>query len=66
MDRRTGLILQDPFHKDGGLIMFFGNSRRQFSLIIWLDCKRYGKNKCKKKEYNQYISGFKELKNNDL
>ena len=27
IDRSTGLILQDPFYKDGGLIKFSGNSR---------------------------------------
>ena len=42
MDRRTGLILQGPFHKDGGLIMLFGNSRIKFSEIVWLDSESYG------------------------
>ena len=31
MGRGTGLILYDPFSKDGGLIMFYGNSRINFS-----------------------------------
>ena len=34
MDRQTGLTLQDPFHKDGGLITFFKNLRIKFSYII--------------------------------
>ena len=53
-----------PFPKDGGLIMFLGNSRIKFSEIICLDCKPYGKNQYKKKEYNQSSSPFKELKKN--
>ena len=30
INRSTGLILQDPFYKDGGLIKFSGNSRIKF------------------------------------
>ena len=30
-DRWTGVISQDPYRKDGGSIMFSGNSRRKFS-----------------------------------
>ena len=45
--------------------MFSENSRIELPEIIWLDCKPYGKNQCKKKEYNQNSSGFKEFKNND-
>ena len=51
MDRWTKLTL---YHKVGGSIMFFGNSRIKF-----------GNNKYKKKEYNQHSSMFKEFKNND-
>ena len=65
MDRRSGLILQGPFHKDGGLIMLFGNSRIKFSEIIWLDSESYGKNQYMEKEYNQHCSVLKEFKNND-
>ena len=45
--------------------MFFKNSRIKFSYIICLDCEPYGKYQCKKKEYNQFSSGFKEFKIND-
>ena len=45
--------------------MYFGNSRTKFSYIIWHDCEPYGKNQCKKKEYNQHNLGFKEFINND-
>ena len=44
---------------NGGLIMFSANSRTRFSKISWLDCEQYGKNRCKKKEHNQYSSVFK-------
>ena len=54
-----------PSPKDGGSIMFFGSLRINFPSIIWLDCESYGKNKCKKKGYNQHSSGFKKFKNND-
>ena len=64
MDRQTELILQDQFHKDGRLIMFFKNSKIKFSYIIWLDCEPYGKNQYKKKEYSQKSSMFEEFKNN--
>ena len=46
----------------GGLIMFFGNSRIRFLKISWLDCEKYGKNQCKKKEHNQHSSVFKMLR----
>ena len=60
---RTGL--QDPFLKDGGSFMFFGNSGIKCPSTIWLDCEPYGKNQFKKKEYNQHSPRFKEFKNND-
>ena len=62
MDRRKGLIIQDPFHKNKGLIMFFQNSRVKLPYIIWLDCEPYEKNQYEKKEYNQHTSVFKEFK----
>ena len=41
MDRWPGLMLQELFHKDGGLIMFYRNLRIKLSKIIWLDCEPY-------------------------
>ena len=41
MDRWTGLMLQELFRKDGGLIMFYRNVRIKLSKIIWLDCESY-------------------------
>ena len=43
-----------PYHKVGGSIMFFRNSRITF-----------GNSQYKKKEYNQHSSVFKELKKNN-
>ena len=42
--------------------MFFRDWRIKFYYIIWLDCEPYGKNQCKKKEYTQHSSVFKQLK----
>ena len=39
---RTAFI--GPFHKDGGLILFFRNLRVKCSQFIWVDCEPYGKN----------------------
>ena len=64
MDRETDRqlnkndFIRTLLHK--GLIMFFGNSKINFFKIICLDCKPYGKNQYKKKEYNQYSSVLKE------
>ena len=41
MERLTGLMLQELFRKDGGLIMFYRSVRIKLSKIIWLDCKPY-------------------------
>ena len=38
--------------------MFFGNLKKRFLKIIWLDCEQYGKNLYKKKEHNQNSSVF--------
>ena len=66
MDRKTGLILWDPFDKDGGLIMFLGRKFENKIFLnylawFWAIWKEY-----KKKEHNQPSSEFKEFKNNDL
>ena len=66
MDRKTELILKDPFNKDRGLNMLFLNSRIKVLLIIWFDCESYGKNQYKKKQYKQHSSVFKELKTMNL
>ena len=64
MDRETDRQLnKNDFMRtllQRGLIMFFGNSKINFLKIICLDCKPYGKNQYKKKEYNQYSSVLKE------
>ena len=44
---------------NGGLIVFFGNSRIRFPKISWLDCGQCGKNQYKKKEHNQHSSVVK-------
>ena len=47
---------------NGGLIMFFENSRLRFFKISRLICEQYGKNQYKKKEHNHHSSVFKVLR----
>ena len=46
-------------------IMLFREFKNKLFLNSWLDSEPYGKNQCKKKEYNEHSSGFKEFKNNN-
>ena len=65
MDRKTELILKDPFNKDKR----FEHALPKFenkSFVIWFDCESYGKNQYKKKQYKQHSSVFKELKTMNL
>ena len=64
-DGQRGLILYNPFCKDGGMIMFFENLRIKFSQIICLNYEPHRKIQYNRKEHNQHNSVFKELKNND-
>ena len=59
MDRKTELILKDPFEH---ALPKFENK----SFVIWFDCESYGKNQYKKKQYKQHSSVFKELKTMNL
>ena len=43
----------------------FRKFENKIFLNYWLDCEPYGKNQCRKKEYNHHSLGFKEFKNND-